>query len=287
MNINITFLLLFVSINILAQRQFSVVCDQNESKLEVITMGDEQPFHKVIRDNFPNQRAAQAFLSENGNDISCGNRRANVPPPTTAGRKTTINQSAASASSPTGLRKGAVYYSRRFRIMGGISKMFALDQLYFENVENSTQTLGYDLGAELTFGSAVQGGFGIHYTSLFGQFEDLLLDLDFDSDNYYGSLSSLKGEVLIKTPFRIKPETWIIFDFGFGYYINPRLSLEEGIADDLFPLINDQFYSHRWGLGADIKGVNFELNGEIVYGISDDTDKEGFFVLKFMVGYAF
>ena len=78
----------------IAQVQFSVVCNQQTYTLEVIVSGNEKPYHKILKDRFPNQAAAQSYLQQNAATLSCDDPQKatparqpavnpNVPPPTT------------------------------------------------------------------------------------------------------------------------------------------------------------------------------------------------------------
>jgi hypothetical protein len=270
-----------------AQVQFSIVCNQNSDQLEIVISGEEEAHHIVLKDKFPNQRVAEKYLNDNRTTLQCGKKPATAtPPPTTAKPQNTPQTSTTSTTTSTP-RRGMKYYPRRFLIRGGISKIFGLDELYPGNVEESSQEIGYSVGAQLFFGKAVMGGIGLLYTSSYGAFEDILLDVDFDDPELYGSLKSLKGEILLKSPVRLSTDNWLIFDFGFGYHFNVKPSIDEDFHEYLSPLINDPFYSLRWGIGVDIKGFNVMLEGEFLMGLSDDTDKESFFMLGLVMGYAF
>ena len=165
--------------------------------------------------------------------------------------------------------------------------MFSLDQIYPGNVDNTTQTLGYAVGVDLSFGSHVKGGLGLYYTSLFGSFQEILLDANRFNAAFYGAISGPKGEAFIRVPTRIGTNSWFLFDFGFGVYFNAKNNIIEQFTDQVRPSINKEFYGMRWGLGADIKRVLIMLNGEIVAGISDDIDKTQFFQIGLTTGYAF
>ena len=283
----LTLLLVLFAFAINAQVQFSIVCNQNSNQLEIIVSGEEEPHHRVLKDKFPNQRIAQQYLDTNRSTLQCGTKPVPpAPPPTTArpGAKPQTQTTPSTSSTP---RKGMKYYPKRFLIRASMHKVFGLDKLYPGNVEDGNQETGYSLGAQLFFGKAVLGGFGIHYTSSYGAFEDLLLDVDYDDPDLYGSLNSFKGELLLKSPVRISTNNWLVFDFGFGYHFNVEPSIDEIYHEQLLPMINDPFYSMRWGIGVDLNGLNVMLDGEFLLGLSDDTDKESFFALGLALGYAF
>ena len=282
----LTTFILFVSVTVFAQRQFSVVCNENESKFEVIIMGEEKSFHSVIKDGFPNQRAAQAYLNDNGPNLVCGNKNPNVPPPTTAGRSATTRTSSGTNLSTQPIKRRG--YPRNVRIMGSITKFFSLDQLYVGNTYNSNQTLGYNFGAEVTFGNSVLFGGGVYYTSLFGAFEEMPLDIQFFDQDYLGALNAYKLEGVLKTPVLIKNDTWFLFEFGMSYYTDVRTSTGMDL-DEFIPVLNDGFYGLRWGLGRDSRGLNFLINGELILGMTDDSfvEKETFFQLSAGLGFSF
>jgi|GEM_PF-3757269 len=290
-----TFLILFAAIAISAQRQFSVVCNQNENKLEVVISGTEQPHQRVIKDKFPNQRAAESYITDNASTIECGSvPDANLPPPTTAGRNTkspeqpTTNTGGQNSTTQvTEVRVGGRTYNRHFSIKGGIGTMFGMDELYPGNIESFTQTLGYNIGAELYFGKKLMGGVGIYYTSLYGSFEEVLLDVDIDDQSLYGALKGPMIEVFMRVPTRVGKESWFLYDFGVGVYFDSKTTVDESLSDLLVPLINDQFYDVRFGLGVDYKRLILMLNLGFVAGISEDIDKGSFFHLGLTVGYAF
>ena len=165
--------------------------------------------------------------------------------------------------------------------------MFSLDKLYPNNVESGNQELGYTIGAELFYGKAVKGGLGIHYTSQYGAFENLLLSENIHNHDLYGALNAIKLEALIKSMGRVSKDGWIVFDFGFGYFFSVKTSLDEKYEDSLYPAINDPFYCARWGLGVDLRGFNIMLDGEFLINLSEDTDKETFFKLGLSLGFAF
>ena len=292
MKVFTTVMLVFISMIVFGQRQFSVVCNTQTNTLEVVISGQELPHQNVIKDKFPNQRAAEAYLNDNAATIQCGPKPqqpkpAGPPPKATPSPNASPQPSGGQQTASGGfLRRGATKYDRTFRIMASASNMLNLERLYAENVTSAQQQLGYDLGCDLTFGNTVKGGIGFHYTSLFGTFEEILLDEEFDYPDLYGSLSAFKGELVIRGPFQLGKHSWGIFDFGFGYYFGVDLSVEEDIANLLLPKINDGFYGLRWGIGFDIHRFIMQLDGEFVYDISDDRDK-AVFLLKFGVGYAF
>lgn len=220
--------------------------------------------------------------------IQCGPKpKQPAGPPPKAVPQNRTAQPAGSGPSGTGiLRRGATPYDRVFRIHASVLKLFNLERLYGDNINQSSQELGYDLGCDFTFGRTMKGGLGIHYASLFGSFKEVLLDEELDIQDFYGSLSAFKGEFVLRGPFQLGKHSWGIVDFGFGYYFAVDLSVEDEIAEILIPKINDGFYGMRWGIGFDIERFIMQLDGEFLFGVSDDRDK-GLFMLKFGVGYAF
>lgn len=287
MRILITLVLVCCAFFVTGQRQFSIVCNTQSNTLEVVISGEELPQHKIIKDHFPNQRAAQAYMNENAATIQCGPKPSQPPPPPPkVTQPSTKTKPSGSQQSGGGLRRGAITYDRVFRVLFSMSKMFNLEKLYGENVTKSSQEFGYDLGFDLTFGRTAKGGVGLHYTNLFGAFEEILLDEELDFEEFYGSLSAFKGEVVIRTPFQLGKQSWGLFDFGFGYYFAVDLSLEEEYAEILIPSINDGFFGLRWGIGFDIHRFIMQLDGEFVFDVSEDLDK-ALFMLKFGIGYAF
>ena len=290
MKLLITAILIFSSAVVFGQRQFSVVCNTQTNTLEVLISGEELAHHTIIKDKFPNQRAAQAYLTDNAATIQCGPKpKQPAGPPPKAAPRSTPSQPSGNQPSATGgsfLRRGGNSYDRTFRIMASVSNMLNLERLYDANVTSATQQLGYDLGCDLTFGRNMKGGIGIHYASLYGSFEEILLDEELDFDDFYGSLSAIKGEVVLRGPFQLGKHSWGIFDFGFGYYFAVDLSISDEAKEILIPMIKDGFYGLRWGIGFDIHRFIMQLDGEFLYDISDDRDK-AVFMLKFGVGYAF
>lgn len=55
-----------------AQVKFSVVCNQNQNKLEIAVSDNELPHQKVIKNQFPNQRLAEEYIVKNAGNIQCG-----------------------------------------------------------------------------------------------------------------------------------------------------------------------------------------------------------------------
>ncbi len=282
---------LFAACTSFGQKQFSVVCNQNESKFEVIVMGEEKSYHQVIKDGFPNQRAAETYLNEKGPTITCGNRNPNAPPPTTAGRKPSGTAKSGVSRTPgaSTIRPASAKYGRNFRIMGNLSYLFSMDKLYPGVSSTFSQGLGYSIGIDAAIGNSFQVGAGFHYTSILGSFQEMQLDVDFDDPDFFGSLSALKGEFLMKSASVMRNGSAFIFEFGIGYYFNVNTSTDIPL-EELLPVINEQFFGIRWGLGKDVKGFNVILSGEFLMGVTDDTDiveKEAFFNLKLGLGYAF
>lgn len=285
----LTSFFILCTLSVFAQKQFAVVCNQNESKFEVIVMGEEKPFHKVIKDGFPNQRVAETYLNENAGSIVCGNRDPNLPPPTTAGRQKTTSRSTNAPGQRGNIRPARVKaYDKNFRIIGSVSQMFSLGKLYPGNDISASQGLGYSIGADIAFGKAMQIGAGFHYTSLMGAFEEMQLDVDFNGTDYLGSINALKGELLMKSTALMKKDSWFLFEFGFAYYFDVKSSTDIAL-EELLPELNDHFFGLRWGIGKDTRGFNFILSGEFIYGLTDSdiVEKETFFNLKLGAGYAF
>ena len=283
-------LILFMTgfVHLTAQVQFSVVCNNNENKVEVILSTEMKPHHTILKDRFPNQRVAEKYVNDNRGNLNCGPRPPVVtPPPTTADRGPSNTSSTGGGTTP--LRQGAKYYDKHFIVKGSLGKVFGLDKIYLDNVETSNQSMGYDLGVELFYGKAMKGGLGFHYTALYGGLEDMLLDVVDDFPEFYGKMTAFRAEALMKSPIRAGKHSWVLVDFGFNYYFNVKSSLDEDIDDILIPEINEQLYGIRWGLGVDYKGLILFVDGEIMLGITDEdyVEKENFFRLKGGMGYAF
>lgn len=247
-------------------------------------MGDEQPFHRVLRDGFPNQRAAQSYLSDNVAALRCGPVQQEPTPPPVAG--TPSSQGTRQPTNELVVRKGRAQYNRTFRLGAALSVVPNLEHLYGSRVETFSQMQGYNLGFDLTFGQRVKGGIGLHYTGLFGVFEEMVIDRDYELYDLYGYLKAAKGELLLRAPFQVAKNTWGFLDFGMGYYFAIDQGIDEDLAAMLIPEINMGFLGARWGIGIDINRFILHVDGEVIMDISPDFDKN-LIVLRFGIGYGF
>ena len=267
------------------QSQFSVVCNTRTQQLEVIVMGQEQDFHRVLRDNFPNQRVAQAYLDEHAATLPCGPVQQPAPAPSPPPVVPSPVNGQQPPVSPTPLR-GKPHYDRTFRLGAALSILPNLESLYGNRVETFSQVQGYNLGFDLTFGQTVKGGFGLHYTGLFGVFEEMVIDREYDFYDLYGYLKAAKGELLLRAPFQVAANTWGIIDFGMGYYFAIDQGVDEDLAPLLIPEINKGFLGFRWGAGVDLNRFILQFDGELIMGVSHDFDGN-LLVLRFGIGYGF
>ena len=282
-----TFLILLIfttsALPIYGQRQFSVVCNTRTQTLEVIIMGEEQAFHKVLRDKFPNQKAAQTYLNENAATLPCGTRQQTTVTPPPVAVSPQAGKPQAIQAQP---QKGKTGYDRTFKIGASLSALPNLENLFGSNVESAMQMLGYDIGFDLTFGRSVKAGVGLHYTGLFGVFEEILLDDSYNLYDTYGYLRAAKGELLLRAPYQFSRDVWAFMDYGIGYYFETDFGVEKEMTEMFIPQINDWFLGMRWAAGLDIFRVILQLEGEIILGISEDLGGN-LFVFRMGVGYAF
>lgn len=54
-----------------SQVQFAIACNQKIWKLEVIVSGRQEPHHLILKDQFPNQAVAEAYLRDNPATLKC------------------------------------------------------------------------------------------------------------------------------------------------------------------------------------------------------------------------
>lgn len=167
-----------------------------------------------------------------------------------------------------------------------MSMLTNLQNLYGSNVESPGQIVGYNVGFDLTFGRSVKAGVGLHYTGLYGVFEEILLDDSYNFYDSYGYLRAAKGELLLRAPYQFDKDVWGFMDYGIGYYFNTDFGVEKEMAELFIPQINDWFLGMRWAAGLDLFRFIFQLEGEIILGISEDIDKN-LFVFRMGIGYAF
>lgn len=289
MRISIISVILTLSVlPVFGQRQFSVVCNTQTQTLEVIIMGEEQGFHRVLRENFPNQRAAQAYLSEHAATLPCGTRQQTpaVPPPVAAPPANSQPTHTPVAQTSGAPRRGAPNYDRVFRMEGSLSLLPNLKNLYGSSAETVDQLAGFDLGFDLTFGQNVKGGVGLHYTGLYGVFEEMIIDQYGNYDETYGYLRAARGDLLLRAPFRLGRNTWGFLDYAFSYYFATDLGIEKEAAAMLTPAINDGFFGMQWRVGFDINRFIIQAGSELIMGISEDFDGN-LVVLRIGMGFAF
>ncbi len=62
---------LYLPLSMSSQVQFAIVCNQKLWKLEVIVAGREEPHQLILKDQFPNQAVAEAYLRDNVSTLKC------------------------------------------------------------------------------------------------------------------------------------------------------------------------------------------------------------------------
>lgn len=280
----------FIAIAGGAQVSFAIVCNGATDQLEIVVEGRETSEQKILKGGFPNQSAAETYKANNTNTLSCGSAKSS-PPPTTAAR-VPQNQQQQSSGPPSratpnpatnsqisvkpqkeGYPKTAMWY-------GAITQISNAGDFY---QAEGAQKFGLDLGLRLFFGQKVKFGFGVHYTSLLGLFEPVVLDRDFGDE---GITTAIKGEVLSVIPFKMgNSGTWFYITPSFGYYFNHMTDI--GLDnDEIFPALESALLSGGVDVGVDIFGFNIGVGVEVL-GPLNELSTSNATLLKIFTGYSF